>query len=295
MSGTADPPRLLLVGGAGGLVGRSVLPELLPRFRIRSIHRHPASNEGRAVEWVAADARTVDDWRPLLADVQVVLNLAWYRWGSAATFQALRDGLVRLIEACRGCGVRRFVQVSVPPAPAALESELPYLRCKRQVDAALVRSGISFRIVRPTMLFGPGDVLLGVMLRTMRRYPFFPMFGDGKYHVSPFAAADLGRVLAREAEGSEPGLLDLGGPERLTYQELTDRMYRAIGKRPRYWRLSRAGALRLTRWMVAVGSTTLYPYEVDWLMSDLLGLPAYAGLDRPLVPVGAYLASIASA
>jgi hypothetical protein len=35
----------------------------------------------------------------------------------------------------------------------------------------------------------------------------------------------------------------------------------------------------------------LYPYEVDWLVSDRLGLPAYDGLDRPLTPVEPYLRS----
>jgi uncharacterized protein YbjT (DUF2867 family) len=283
-------PRLLLVGGAGGLVGRAALPELVPRYRIRSVHRHPVPNERSIVEWVSADVKTVADWAPVLDGVQVVVNVAWYRWSSESTFRKLRDGLCRLVEASARAGVRRFLQVSVPPAPAHLESDLPYLFYKRQVDAAIARSGLSYRIVRPTLLFGRGDVLVGVMLRTMRRYPFFPMFGTGEYHVSPIAASDLARLLVREAEGTEQGILDLGGPERLEYRELTDQMFRILGKPPRYWHLSAAGARRLTRLMVAIGSTTLYPYEVEWLMSDMLGLPPYEGLERPLVTVGSYLA-----
>jgi uncharacterized protein YbjT (DUF2867 family) len=294
---TASPtarPRVLLVGGGGGFVGRAVLSALLPRFKVRSVHRNSAPNEGPEVEWFRADLQAMSDWSPLLSDVQVVLNVAWYRWESAATFQALHDGLVRLVEASARAGVRRFLQVSVPPAPAALETQLPYLVYKRRVDAAIAGSGLSYRIVRPTMLFGPGDVLLSVMFRLMRRYPLFPMFGDGSYHVSPIAVSDLARVLVREADGSTRGTLDLGGPERLTYLELTDRMFRLIGKRPGYWRLSATGARRLTRLLVAMGSTLLYPYEVEWLMSDMLGLPAYEGLDTPLQRVEPYLEQLAA-
>ncbi|MGC2289877.1 MAG: NAD(P)H-binding protein [Thermoplasmata archaeon] len=285
--------RLLLVGGAGGLVGRAVLPELQPHFQIRSVHRHLAENEGASVEWVRADVNEVNDWAPLLDDVQVVLNLAWYRWGSETTFGALHNGLRRLLAAAVRARTPRFLQVSVPPAPASMEANLPYLVYKRRFDASLAGSGLSFRIVRPTMLFGPGDVLLGVMLRLMRRYPFFPMFGDGSYHVSPLAVSDLARVLRREAQGSDRGTLDLGGPERMTYRGLTDRMLHALGKQPRYWRLSRTGALGLTRLMVALGSTALYPYEVEWLMSDMLGLAPYEGLDVPLRPVGPYIDQLA--
>jgi uncharacterized protein YbjT (DUF2867 family) len=287
-------PRLLLVGGGGGLVGRSLLPEVMPHFRVRSVHRHPAANEGPDVEWVRADVQSVNDWAPLLDDVQVVVNLAWYRWESGTTFRALHDGLRRLLDASVRSRIGRFIQVSVPPAPTSMEQGLPYLVYKRRFDAALVGSGLSYRVVRPTMLFGRGDVLLGVMLRLMRRYPLFPMFGDGSYHVSPIAVADLARVLRREALGTAQGTIDLGGPERMTYRELTDRMFGALGKKARYWRLSKSGALRLTGLMVAFGSKTLYPYEVEWLMSDMLGLLPYVGLEPPLQSVGPYLAQLVS-
>ena len=246
------------------------------------------------MEWIRADIQAIADWSPLLEDVQVVLNLAWYRWESEPTFRALHEGLVRLVDVAARVGIRRFLQVSVPLAPEGMETHLPYLVYKRRVDAAVARSGLSYRIVRPTMLFGPGDVLLGVMFRLMRRYPFFPMFGDGAYHVSPIAVSDLARVLVRESESSENGITDLGGPERMTYRELTDRMFRLLGKRPRYWRLSAAGARRLAGLLVAMGSTLLYPYEVEWLMSDMLGLPAYQGLDTPLETVEPYLERLAA-
>lgn len=289
MASASAPPRLLLVGGGGGFVGQAVLAQFLPHFRIRSVHRHAARNEGPRVEWVRTDVQGVRDWAPLLEDVNVVLNLAWYRWNSEAHFRSLQGGLLRLVSAAAQAHVDRFLQVSVPPAPEELERNLPYLYYKRQVDAAISGSGLSFRIVRPTMLFGPGDVLLSVMLRLMRRYPVFPMFGDGAYHVSPIAVEDLARILLKEAHGTDRGIMDLGGPERLAYRQLTDRMFDLLHKRPRYWTLSATEARWLTGTLVALGSTLLYPYEVKWLMSDMLGPPAYTGLDSPLERIDPYV------
>ena len=279
--------RLLLVGGAGGFVGRALLPELAGAFRVRSVHRHRVPvEEAEAVEWVARDVASCPDWARLLEGVDAVVNLAWYRAGPRTRFVALREGLERLLAASVRAGVRRFVQLSVPPAPPSLERGLPYLVEKRRFDAALAGSGLPYRILRPTMLFGPGDVLLSVMLRTIRRYGRFPMFGDGRYHVSPLAVADLARLLRRELDGAAVGVRDLGGPRRFEYRELTDLLFAAAGRSPRYWRLTERGGVRLARLLELTGRHLLYAYEVEWLVSDLLGLPPAS---EGLLPVESYL------
>ncbi|MCI4331474.1 MAG: NAD(P)H-binding protein [Thermoplasmata archaeon] len=290
MTSSAERPRLLLVGGAGGLVGRAVLKEFSPDWQIRSLHRHavPAEND-RGVEWVPIDLAEVRDWRPHLECVDTVVNLAWYRWGSERRFRGLYEGLRRMVEAASASGIRRLVHVSVPDAPAGLETGIPYLSYKRKLDRDVVRCGVPYRIVRPTMLFGERDVLLTVLVRGIDRYPFFPMFGEGRYHVSPVAVEDLAHVLRREAEGTEVGTLDIGGPVRYEFRELTDMIFSALGKRARYWRLSEAGSLRLAALLQALGSSLLYRYEVEWLLSDRLGLPAYSGLERPMRRVEPFL------
>lgn len=292
MSARRDRPRLLLVGGAGGLVGRSTLPEILTSFDVRSVHRSEVRVEATAgVDWRRADIGAVSDWSPILDGVDVVVNLAWHRWGNTTRFRRLERGLEGLLEASQRAGLRRFVHVSVPAAPQQLETSLPYLAYKRRFDEALRASGLSYRIVRPTMLFGRGDRLLGVMLRLMHRYPFFPMFGDGNYHVSPLAVEDLAAILHREALGTEVGTVDAGGPTRYRYRDLTDAMFAFLGKRPRYWRLGPRGSVALARLVQDLGSTLLYAYEVEWLLADMLGLSPYGGLDRALTPVEPYLRS----
>ena len=294
-SGAGAPPRVLLVGGGGGLVGRAVLRELAPSFRIRSVHRSPVPAEAAAgVEWVPGDVAFVRDFDPLLEGVDAIVNLAWYRWESPQRFRALYEGLSRLLEASARHGSVRIVHVSVPAAPTNLETGLPYLTYKRRLDRELAASGLSYRILRPTLLFGPGDRLLTVMLRLMATYHLFPMFGDGRYHVSPLATADLARVVRQEIEGTGNGTVDLGGPERWVYRDLTDRMFSALRRTPRYVGMGERTALFVARLVVGAGSKLIYPYEVEWLMSDLLGLPAYRGLATPLEEVGPFLDRIAN-
>lgn len=290
MTGRSHAARVLLVGGGGGLLGRSLLPELLDQFEVRSVHRHRVPMESRAgVEWVPADVSRLRDWGPLLEDVDIVINVTWYRWGNTTRFRHLYEGLHALLETCRAMRVDRFLQVSVPDAPATLERRLPYLTYKRRFDRELLASGLSARVVRPTMMFAPSDRLLTVMLGLMKRYPWFPMFGDGEYHLSPVAAADVARILVRESAGTAGGTVDVGGPVRYRYRELTDLMFRALGRSPRYVHLGPRGSVALAQLIQDLGSTLIYAYEVAWLLSDLLGPAPYPGLPSPLERVEPFL------
>ena len=290
MSSVARRRRMLLVGGGGGFVGRAVLAEFGPTWSIRSLHRAPSRDEiAPDLEWVRGDAALVSDWRPLLRDVDLVLVLAWYRFGSERRFAPLADGLLRLVAAAEAAGTSRFLHLSVPDAPESLETGLPYLAHKRRVDRAIEQSRLSYSIVRPTMLFGPRDKLLTVMLRTMHRYHRFVMFGDGGYHVSPISVRDLARILAREAALDVRHNVTAGGPTRWVYRELTDAMFARLGRPPRYVHLSPRGGVRLARFLEAVRSTLLYAYEVEWLVSGRLGLAPYEGLSTPLAPVEPFL------
>jgi uncharacterized protein YbjT (DUF2867 family) len=290
MKGGNARPSLLLVGGGAGLIGRHVLAEFSKDWRIVSLHRRAAPSEAvPGVEFVSGDVTTLTDWAPVLSGVDLVVNVAWYRTGSVRRFRPLTDGLLRLVAAAEAAGTPRFIHISVPDAPASLETHLPYMVLKREVDRAIERSRLSYAIVRPTMVFAPHDKLLTVMLRTMARYHRFPMFGKGEYHLSPVAAPDLARIVRREA--SLPGRhnVTVGGPRRWRYRDLTDAMFSALGLRPKYVSLSERNAVRLARFLEAVGSSLLYAYEVEWLVSDMLGLDPYEGLDPPMHPVEPFL------
>lgn len=288
-------PRLLLVGGTAGLVGRHLLSEFGKDWKVVSVHRHRSETEVSAgVEFMQGDVATVRDWSSYLREVDLVVNVAWYRTGSLRRFRPLTEGLLRLVEAADRANVPRFAHLSVPDSPPSLEAGLPYMSCKRQVDRAIEASGLSYAIVRPTMLFAPRDKLVTVMLRTMSRYHRFPIFGDGEYHISPVATSDLARIVRREASRTDRRNVVVGGPKRWRYRDLTDAMFEALGLPPKYFTLSARGAVRLARFLESIGSSLIYPYEVEWLVSDMLGLPPYEGLDPPLSPIEPFLAEEAS-
>ena len=59
--------------------------------------------------------------------------------------------------------------------------------------------GIPYAIIRPTLVFGGGDLLLNNMVWALRRFPIFPVFASGNYPVQPIYAGDLA------AQAVDPG------------------------------------------------------------------------------------------
>ena len=64
---------------------------------------------------------------------------------------------------------------------ASHEAPTAYFRAKAEVEDALVASGLSHAIVRPTVTYGPGDILVNNLAWTLRRLPVFGVPGDGRY------------------------------------------------------------------------------------------------------------------
>ena len=114
----------------------------------------------------------------------VLYNTYWIRFGRGRnTFdQAVENSRV-LFNAAPIAGVGRIVHFSV--ANASAECRLPYFRGKGQVEEILKRSGLSYAIIRPTLVFGEGDLLLNNIVWRLQRLPILPVFGWSDCRVQP--------------------------------------------------------------------------------------------------------------
>jgi NADH dehydrogenase len=124
------------------------------------------------------------------------------------------------VDAARAAGVRRFVYVS--GVGAARESDRHWFRYKWEAEKYLQDSGLEWVIVRPTWVYGPGDVSLNRFLGLAKVMPFIPMFGNGEQPMQPVFIDDVGEVCADAALYAEAAnkLFELGGPEGMSLNEV---------------------------------------------------------------------------
>lgn len=139
----------------------------------------------------------------------------------------------------------------------------------------LAATGISHAVLRPTVLFGEGDVLVNNIAWCVRRFPLFLMPGDGRYRVQPLHVADFASSLAAAAESRTDFTADAVGPETYTFRELVGTVACALGRRPMLlgapWSLVRAATAVLGTW---VGDVLLTTQEIEGLCGDLLASDA---------------------
>lgn len=200
----------------------------------------------------------------------VLYNTYWIRFARGETTfdQAVKNSMV-LFEAAANAGVKRIVHFSV--ANASSGSELPYFRGKGRVEEILTDSGLSYAIIRPTLVFGKGDLLLNNIAWALRRFPVFPVFGQGDYLVQPICAGDLAD-LAVEAGASKGNLVaDAAGPDAFTFEELLRLLASGVGARTRILHTPPFFALAVTRIVgLLLQDTVLTRDEVSGLMAGLL-------------------------
>ena len=118
-------------------------------------------------------------------------------------------------------GVTRIVHVSI--TNPSLACDLPYFRGKAQTEQALAETGVSFGIVRPTVVFGPGDVLINNIAWLLRHLPVFAIAGDGEYRVRPVHVDDVARLCIAMGDRTDDAIVDAVGPEVFTFAGLVGR------------------------------------------------------------------------
>lgn len=90
--------------------------------------------------------------------------------------------------------------------------------------------GISYSIIRPTLVFGKEDILVNNIAWTIRKFPFVPIFGSGDYKIQPVFVEDLASIAVDCANKDAPETLDAVGPETFTYKEMLRIMASALNR-----------------------------------------------------------------
>ena len=169
---------VVIAGGHGKIALR--LEALLSRegHRARGLIRNPdqaADLEAAGAEAVVCDLEAEDDLSGRLRSADAVVFAAGAGPGSGPARKRTMDlgGAVKLLDAAKATGVRRYVIVSSVGADdpsAGSEQMRPYLEAKAEADRAVAASGLDFTIVRPGRLTDdPGTGLVDVAEHLGRR------------------------------------------------------------------------------------------------------------------------------
>ena len=222
-----------IVTGAFSFTGKYIAARLLELGReVRTLTRHPqsASPFGERVEAFPLDFADPAALTERLRGADTLYNTYWIRAPRGPlTFERVLENTAILLGAARDGGVRRVVQLSV--SNASPSSTRPYFRAKGLAEEALAGSGLSYAIVRPTLVFAREDVLVNNIAWLLRRLPIFFIPGSGTYTLQPVAVEDVAELSVELGLGTDTTVTDAAGPDVLSFAELVRLVRDAVGAR----------------------------------------------------------------
>lgn len=263
----------IVVTGAFSYSGKYATRLLLDRgCQIRTLTYHPerANPFGDKVRAFPYNFDNPERLEETLRGASTLINTYWVRFPRGkSTFEVAVQNTRTLITAAKRAGVRRIVHVSI--ANPSLESPLAYYKGKAQLEQAVIESGLTYTILRPTVIFGSEDILINNIAWFVRHFPVFAIPGDGRYRIRPIYVEDMAQLIADSVGQSENKVLDAVGPETYTFEELVRLIADKLGRNTRVAHVPMPAAYTATRvagWFV--GDTILTWQEYRGLMDGLL-------------------------
>lgn len=137
------------------------------------------------------------------------------------------DGTRNLLRAAETAGCERFILTSA--TGAAPDAELMLRRVKYEAEELVRASGLAWTIIRPTVYVETWRMLLAGMAA---KKGAVTVFGRGNNPINFVSASDVSALVVRAVNGTDLSgqVLEIGGPENLTLNELARLILAAAGR-----------------------------------------------------------------
>jgi NADH dehydrogenase len=229
----------VFLSGSTGFVGSHTLRRLLAEgHSVHALVRSSGKTKPipqNACEYFTGNIVTGEGLDIAVAGCDAVIHLVGIiATKGSNTFEAVHHlGTRNVVLSAQRNGIRRFVQLSA--LGVRRNGVAAYQTTKWKGEEEVRKSGIPFCILRPSLIFGPGDGFVTQMMEIMRQTPFVrPVPGNGSPKFRPifidYVTFCLESALTSDAARNQT--IDLGGADELSLNEVLNEIARspAFGK-----------------------------------------------------------------
>lgn len=211
----------VLVTGATGFIGRRLVPELVERgMDVRAMTRHPERYDGPGTA-VGADVGDEESLAAALAGVDVAIYLV-HSLDHADFEERDADAARRFGRLAAEAGLRQIVYLG---GLGREDDDLsPHLRSRREVEGLLGAGGVPVTVLRAAIVVGHGGISWELTRQLVKNLPAMVVPKWTSTRTQPIAVDDVIRYLAGviDLEGAIGEVLEIGGPEAMTYRDMLD-------------------------------------------------------------------------
>ncbi|WP_245155176.1 NAD(P)H-binding protein [Nocardioides sp. 1609] len=209
----------VLVTGATGFVGRRLVPVLVNRgLTVRAMTRRPEKYDGPG-EPVGGDVHDADSLTQALAGADVAVYLV-HSLDDKDFERKDAEAAATFGRVAAECGVRQIVYLG---GLGEDDDDLsPHLRSRREVEGKLAEGGVPVTVLRAAIVVGAGGISWEITRQLVKNLPAMVVPKWVSTKTQPIAIDDVVRYLdgVIDNEAAAGRVLEIGGPEQLTYLEM---------------------------------------------------------------------------
>jgi uncharacterized protein YbjT (DUF2867 family) len=227
----------ILVIGSSGYIGSKLVPLLLKQgYRVRCLvrdrNRIAAYAWSCSVEVKEGDVLDATSLNLAFQQVSVVYYLVHSMSNPTGDFAKLDRQAARNVgDAARRFGVDRIIYLG--GLGKRCEEQSPHLRSRHEVGDVLRESGVPVTEFRAAVILGAGSLSFEMIHHLANRLPVMICPRWVVTRTQPISVDDVMAYLVAAITSPESTgrVIDIGGPEILTYREMMLRVARALGLR----------------------------------------------------------------
>lgn len=223
------------VFGGTGFLGQAIVRRLMRAgYRVAVAARTPRAvdiaDANGGVVYRRVDVRDDEAVGQALHEADAAVNaVALYTERGGQRFDAIHvAGAERIARAAAAAGVTSLVHISGIGVSSASASA--YVRARANGEQAVRAAFPGAAVLRPSVLFGPGDAFLGA-LNSVGRLPVIPLFGDGRVKLQPVHVEDIAAAVEQALARRCAGVYELGGRRVGSYREIVRAVLELQGRR----------------------------------------------------------------
>jgi uncharacterized protein YbjT (DUF2867 family) len=229
---------IILVTGATGYIGGRLVPRLLKAgYRVRCMVRSPKKLQARSwaghpeVDIVAGDLDDLGSAERALTGCEAAYFLVHSMLATGSDYAEHDRRLARnfAVAAAATPSMKRIVYLGGLGETGADLSE--HLSSRREVERELASGTVPVTTLRAAMIIGSGSASFEILRYLVERLPVMVTPRWVRTESQPIAVSNVLEYLVRvlEVEETTGSVLDIGGPEILSYRELIRIMTQALG------------------------------------------------------------------
>ena len=225
----------IAITGSTGFVGSHITRVLSKKYAVTAIKHISYSpfQKERNIKEVTASINDIDSLITAFKDIDIVIHLVGIiAETKTKTFEGVvTRGTKNVVSACKEAGVKKIIYISA--AGTSSDAAISYFKTKYQAEQTVIASGLSYLILRHSVIYGKNDGVVSMVKKLITSMPFTPVIGSGRYILQPIYIDDLSAIVEKSIELPNVwnDTIDLAGPEPMEYVEIIRILKKTLHKK----------------------------------------------------------------